>query len=117
MRAGILPNSPAAALHGSAGARQKLLASLQEHVATIYSNDFAEAAGGCDADGTALLPSLGLDGPFATRTDKFEALKKADAKASDVHFFLAPCRARCGRSAGSTEDSLDRACPCPAPGR
>ena len=27
--------------------------------------------------------------PFATRTDMFEALKKADAKASDVDAFLA----------------------------
>ena len=49
--------------HRSAGARQELLARLQEHVAAIYSIDFAEAAGSCDADGTALLASLGLDGP------------------------------------------------------
>ena len=52
--------------HSSAGApwaRQKLLARLQEHVAAIYSNNFAEAAGGCNADGTVLLASLGLDGP------------------------------------------------------
>jgi hypothetical protein len=31
--------------------------------------------------------------PFATRTDMFEAIKKADAKASDVDAFLATCLA------------------------
>ena len=49
--------------HRSAGARQKLLARLQEHVAAINSNDLAEGAGGCGADGSELLASLGLDGP------------------------------------------------------
>ena len=31
--------------------------------AAIISNDRAEAAGGCDADGTSLLAAMGLDGP------------------------------------------------------
>ena len=29
----------------------------------IYSNDHADAAGGCDADGAALLAAMGFDGP------------------------------------------------------
>ena len=70
--------------HRSAGARQKLLACLQEHIAAINSNDYAEAAGGCYVDGTSLLAALGLDGqqqvqasaPAAPRRDAAPPAKR-----------------------------------------
>ena len=65
--------------HRSAGARQELLARLQEHVAAMDSKDRAEAAGGCNADGTALLAAIGLDGPPPAQASAPAAVRREAA--------------------------------------
>ena len=65
--------------HRSAGARQKLLACLQEHAAAMNKKDCAEVAGGCDADGTALLAAMGLDGPPAAQASAPAAVRREAA--------------------------------------
>ena len=65
--------------HRSAGARQKLLACLQEHVAAMNSKDRAEAAGGCDEDSIVLLAAMGLDGPPPAQASAPAAVRREAA--------------------------------------
>ena len=54
----------------------------------MYSNDRADAAGGCDADGTALLAAMGLDGLQPAQTLAPAAAAPAKRKVSQSFVLL-----------------------------